>query len=225
MKGEPPPPYPRIPLVAAVSGAQPDDLLASKAERGRILTLTDGIEEKLDGASVCLWLDQTRAVQVAGRSGPGGMDRARQVGRLKAWAGERVDSLRSLLDHCHAIYGEWLWRRHSIFYDALPDFLIVTDLWSETTGFFPLDERDELAWTARLATPPMLARKAPVSVAGLSKLIGRSRFGHEVMEGLILRARRGPPLGKYVAPGFRRVSDQDWAKGRGTNQLDPTRRS
>jgi hypothetical protein len=65
------------------------------------------VEEKLDGANVSLWFDEGR-LRVATRGGADAMDRAGQLGRLRAWGAERHGSLVELLEGDVAAYGEWL---------------------------------------------------------------------------------------------------------------------
>jgi hypothetical protein len=109
-------------------------------------------------------------------------------------------------------YGEWLWRTHTIQYTALPDLLVVLDLATAGGRGVPLGERNAICSAAGLETPPVLTECTPRTLATLSALCGPSRWGAPRAEGLVLRAEggEGVRLAKYVCPGFRRVSDQEW---------------
>lgn len=107
-----PPPYPRTPYLWPTPHATRDDRVLSRDEAGHWLREPVTVEEKLDGANVSLWLDPMTGPQVASRGGPDAMDRAGQLGRLRAWAGERLDAVAELLADGWAAYGEWLWLRH-----------------------------------------------------------------------------------------------------------------
>lgn len=123
------------------------------AERDWWLREAVRVEKKLDGANVVLWFDERGALEVATRAGAGGMDRANQLGRLRAWGGEHDERLRMLLDGGGAIYGEWLWLQHSIAYDLLPSYLVVLELWTQRQGFCSPEERDTRTAAAGLAVP------------------------------------------------------------------------
>ena len=63
-------------------------------------------------------------------------------------------NLAPLLSDGWVLYGEWLWLRHGVTYDAAPDWLIALDLWNPDRGFAALADRDERRATAGLALPP-----------------------------------------------------------------------
>lgn len=149
-----PPPYPRIPYLWP-SGNDRDDLVLDAASRSRWLTDPVVVEEKLDGANVSLWLE-SGSVHVSSRGGAGAMDRAGQLGRLRAWAAEHDGALRPLLDTGLVVYGEWLWLTHGVRYDALPELLVVLDMWDPRAGFASTPERDTHAREAGLLVPPLL---------------------------------------------------------------------
>ena len=152
-----PRPYPRIPHLAPGPGISDDDHLLSNADRERLLADAVRVEEKLDGANVTLWLDVDGRVQVASRGGPGSIDRAGQLGRLRAWAGERASALRDVLIDDRTLYGEWLWLRHGVAYDRLPDLLVALDIAAADGSFRPLPDRDAVLDGTMLIRPPVLA--------------------------------------------------------------------
>ncbi|MHB8897046.1 MAG: RNA ligase family protein [Candidatus Geothermincolia bacterium] len=220
MKGLPPS-YPRIPHLAPSDAATRDDRLLSAPTRDVVLFSEIAVEEKLDGSNVTLWLNENRGLECAGRSGPGAMDRGGQLGRLRAWASEHHSRVGAALAEADILYGEWLWLRHSVFYDRLPSFLVVLDLASVSHGLLPLTERNRLCRQAGLATPPCLFTGVPGTLEALFGLCGQSRFGHEAMEGLVVRDASSGPVAKLLAPGFRRKSDEEWRKARVHNELAP----
>jgi hypothetical protein len=67
------------------------------------------VEEKLDGANVVLWLEDNGRIECALRSGPGSMDRAGQLGPLRAWEAAHDEPLRYALSAGYrALHAEWL---------------------------------------------------------------------------------------------------------------------
>jgi len=211
-----PPPYPRTPYLW-----RPDQRSVALVAPGEVdswYTEQVLVEEKLDGANVSLWLEGG-SIRAAPRGGRDAMDRARQMGRLRAWTAEHDIQLRPLLANCTAIYGEWLWRRHTVAYDHLPDWLVVLDLWSTGRGFVPAAEKTCRVEEQRLCLPPVLFEGVLGSRESLEGLMVRSRFGSETMEGAVLR--RDGLRCKVVHHGFSRKTDADWAKDRTHNSVVP----
>ena len=216
---EAPPPYPRVAHLVGGRGTR-DDLVLGASERDALLAGPVILEEKLDGANVALWADDHQ-VKVALRSGEGASDRAGQLGPLRAWVGERTDPLRSLLTDGTAAYAEWLLLTHTVAYDRLPAYLVVLDLWHPVTGFVAGTERDRRCRAAGLAHAPEVWKGTPRTVEEVERHLGTSDFGHEEMEGLVVRSAdgRSPRLAKLLRPGFGRIDDDAWAGGRPRNQL------
>lgn len=211
-----PPPYPRTPYLREPDAGAAGDRVVPVAERSAWLHRPVVVEEKLDGANVTIWLDGGR-VRVASRGGPGAMDRAGQLGPLRAWVSRQYDALRAMLDGGRVLYAEWLWLTHTVRYDRLPDHLVALDIWHAGSGFAEVPERDEQVRAARLAGPPRLFAGVLGSVDALDALIGRSRFGATPMEGVVLRRDDGPRC-KVVRRGFARAEDEQ--VGRERNALE-----
>lgn len=208
-----PPPYPRIPHFPGSTGVASNDRVLSSEETQRFLTRPVAVEEKLDGANVTLWLDLRGAIQVASRGGPGAMDRAGQLGPLRAWAGRNADRLRPLLERW-VLYGEWLWFAHGVRYERLPDPLVGLDLRESEGRLLRVRERDDALARAGVVGPPRLYEGVLHSGERLTALLDASRFGAEHAEGLIVRhlepGENEPRLAKLVAPSFRRRADEHW---------------
>jgi len=88
------------------------------------------IQEKVDGANsgISFGKDGELLLQSRGhylRGGP----RERQFDLLKQWANSNVDYLYSILEDKYVLYGEWLYAKHHIFYDALPHYFLAYDLY------------------------------------------------------------------------------------------------
>lgn len=211
-----PPSYPRIPHLFESAEVTRDDVVLGPEHRERFLWEPVVVEEKLDGANAMLWLGAEGAVQVAGRSGPNGMDRGGQFGRLRAWAAERSDVLQVLLGSGEALYGEWLYLTHSVRYDRLPDLLIGTDLDVPEAGFATAAERDRRLGEAGLCAPPRLFTGTLGGEKSLASLFATSAFGSQLAEGLVLRREGEGRLlerAKVLRPGFVRAGDAQLASG------------
>lgn len=217
-----PPSYPRTPYLWPPSSTEvTDDRVLVPEERTAWLHGGVTVEEKLDGANVSVWWEAGR-LQVASRGGAGAMDRAGQLGPLRARVNAAYEQLRGLLDGGWVLYAEWLWLTHTVWYNRLPDHLVALDLWHPERGFAAHPQRDEWAQAGELVVPPRLFSGILGSAAALIDLMGASRFGTERMEGVVLR-RDGGQRCKALRPGFVRASDD--RIGRSRNELaGPTAR-
>lgn len=207
-----PPPYPRIAHLPPAPKASRDDLVLDGPSAARLLAEPVIVEEKLDGASVVLWREGDQ-VQAATRGGPDARDRAGQLGPLRAWVAGRADPLHSLLAGGRVLYGEWLWLRHGVSYDALPDFLIGLDLRLEDGTFAPPAGRDRALAQARVHVPPRLFSGVLGGRHRLDELMTRSRLGGDLAEGAVVRLERSgqsPRLAKVVSRTFAARTDDSW---------------
>jgi hypothetical protein len=217
-----PPPYPRIPHLPPAPAATRDDLTLDNTTAQDLLSRDVVVEEKLDGASVMLWMDGGR-VEVATRGGPGAQDRAGQLGPLRAWTARRAEQLGILLAGDRVLYAEWMWLTHSVAYDSLPDHLIGLDLYSGA-GFAPIGERDAAFSGAAVAPPPRIFEGILGRRERVDELLGGSRFGRGAAEGLIIRSTGAGDerrLAKVVLASLTRRSDASWRRIRERNALTP----
>ncbi len=221
-----PPTYPRIAHLVAGRGTSDDRVMAA-ADVEDLLGSEVAVEEKLDGANVVVWPAGGR-IEASLRSGPGGADRAGQLGPLRAWIGGHLDSLSQVLQPDPGrssdglvLYAEWLYLSHSLAYDRLPSLLFALDLRRPDGSFVELDERDRLCAGAGLAVPPELWRGRPGVSDAIEALFGTSHFADEPMEGVVVR-RVGPGeprIAKLLRPGWTALDDSAWARGRPHNRL------
>jgi hypothetical protein len=214
-----PPPYPRIAHLVAGRGTG-DDRVLEPGQLRELLAKRLMVEEKLDGANVVLWSAHHR-VECSLRSGPGAMDRAGQLGRLRAWIAERTDALRGLLADGRVLYAEWLYLTHTVRYTSLPDYFIALDLRSADGSFLTPDGRTEACSAVDLQVPPEIWRGTPSGMPTIEALLVQSRWSAESAEGLIIRTIDGsePRIAKLLRPGFHPLKDRDWKKTRPRNAL------
>jgi hypothetical protein len=208
-----------VPHLVAGRGTA-DDTVLGPAERDALLHRPSVVEEKLDGANVMVWWEDGW-VRSSGRAGPGGLDRAGQLGPLRSWLAERAETLRPLLESGRALYAEWLLFTHTVAYERLPAYLVGLDVLEPDGAFAPVDTRNRLLADAGLAHPPELFRGTLGDVAATEALIGPSRVGGQRMEGVVVRSLDGrePRLAKLLAPGFVVLDDEAWRHGRPKNLL------
>jgi hypothetical protein len=129
-----------------------------------------------------------------------GGPREKHFALLKTWASCHQRRLHELIGERYVLYGEWVYAKHTIFYDALPHYLLEFDLLDRDTGvFLDTPSRDALLDRALVPAVPVLYR-GPMP---------------ERLEQLVELVR--PSL--YKRPGWReRLAEKAAAQG-----LDPAR--
>jgi hypothetical protein len=169
--------YPRTRHIAG-SRLQPgdEDLAATPFAEisGRFLV----VEEKLDGANAALSFDAEGKLwlQSRGHFLTGG-GRERHFAPFKKWASEHAAAFHQRLGARYLMYGEWLYAKHTIFYDALPGYFMEFDILDRETGsFLTTESRRALLTGLPLPSVPVL-REGPVRrLEELTDLISRSLF-------------------------------------------------
>lgn len=101
------------------------------------------LEEKVDGANCGISFDSggKMYLQSRGHFLNGGYGE-RQFDLFKLWAGCFEEGLRLLLGDRYIMYGEWLYAKHTVFYDSLPHYFMEFDIFDkETKKFFSTGKR------------------------------------------------------------------------------------
>jgi len=206
--------------LAPSSAAGRDDNVLTPAARASFFEAPVRVEEKLDGANVSLWSPDGRRVEVATRGGADAVDRGRQLGRLRAWVGERTPALLAGIAD-DVLYGEWLYLTHGVSYDALPSLLVGLDVLAQA-GWLDAAARDARLEAMSLPAPPVLFEGRLHDEEQLRALLEQpSRFGAPAIEGVVLRraAHAGPRLVKVVRAAHRPPTDAQWRGGRRLNRV------
>jgi hypothetical protein len=169
--------YPRTPHILD-SCLQPgdEDLNAAGFEEieGRHLA----VEEKIDGANAAISFsaDGRLLLQSRGHYLTGG-PRERHFALFKAWAHAIEPELRPVLGSRYIVYGEWLYAKHTIFYDALPHYFLEFDVLDcETGAFLSTPMRRKLLEGLPVASVPVLHEGGIASPAALKALIAPSLY-------------------------------------------------
>ncbi|MBV9416758.1 MAG: RNA ligase family protein [Solirubrobacterales bacterium] len=202
--------FPRTPHLALLGSVDVrDDKVMSPEAAQAFLDEELHVEEKVDGENLGLsvvdgrLMAQSRGsyVELGGQSFRG----------LAAWLEPRASRIAGELGQDLILFGEWCAVRHSVPYDALPDWLLVFDVYDHRIqGFWQLDERDLLAEALGLSRVPRLA-KGRFDLTELQRQLGMSRFGDTPMEGLVLRHTERPgERAKLVRPEFLQAIDEHW---------------
>lgn len=167
--------YPRTPHLTG-SRLQPGDEDLTQVPfadlRGRHLV----VEEKLDGANagISFTADGQLRLQSRGHYLTGG-PREKQFAPLKSWAAAIAPRLWPVLSDRYVLYGEWLYAKHTVYYDALPHYFCEFDILDRETGeFLSTPRRAELLAGTPVVSVPVLKAGRFDSLAELTSLVGAS---------------------------------------------------
>lgn len=145
------------------------------------------IEEKIDGANCGISFarrvqapppqEWALRLQSRGHFLTGGA-REKHFALLKTWAGCHQRRLHELIGERYVLYGEWVYAKHTIYYDDLPHYLLEFDLLDRETGaFLDTARRDALLDRALVPGVPVLYRgPAPERLEQLVELVGPSLY-------------------------------------------------
>lgn len=139
------------------------------------------VEEKLDGANAGISFDESGRLwlQSRGHFLTGGA-REKHFDLFKRWANTHADTVRSVLGQRFILYGEWLYAKHTIFYDHLPHFFLEFDVLDTESGLFlSTDRRRELLYGLPVVSVPVLLSGFLPNLAALTGLIGPSLYKSE----------------------------------------------
>ncbi len=170
--------YPRTPHIEG-SGLQTGDEDLAVAGFGELAGKHLVVEEKMDGANCGVSFDPRGRLKLQSRGhyltgGP----RERQFHRLKAWASRFTAELWELLGDRYVLYGEWCYAKHTLFYNALPSYLMEFDLYDTREDvFLSTARRMSLLRGAPFVVSVHVLHAGPLpSLAALQALVGPSRF-------------------------------------------------
>jgi hypothetical protein len=171
--------YPRTRHIEG-SGLQKDDdpdVMPWALLKGRTLV----VEEKLDGANVGVSFSESGdlRLQCRGHYLTGGPGEA-QFQLLKPWAQTHQGWLWETLGTRYVLYGEWLYAKHTEFYDALPHYFHEFDvLDTETDTFLDSPRRHAMLAGGPVISVPVLQAAAFAKLTDLTRLVRPSLYKSE----------------------------------------------
>ncbi len=142
--------------------------------RGRFVV----VEEKVDGANAAVRFDERGALllQSQGHYLRGGA-REKHFDLFKQWAGAHASALHERLGQHYVLYGEWLYAKHTVFYDALPHYFLEFDVLDTREGaFLSTARRRALLEGAPVVSVPVLHEGTLSSRRALTALVRKSLF-------------------------------------------------
>jgi hypothetical protein len=144
--------------------------------RGRHLV----VEEKMDGANSAVSFDEggKLLLQSRGHYLTGG-PRERHFALFKQWANGIAADLHAILGARYIMYGEWLYAKHTVYYDVLPHYFMEFDIYDRDAAEFLSTERRQALLApagAAVVSVAVLASGPATTLAALRALVGTSLF-------------------------------------------------
>lgn len=210
--------FPHTPHIVWLAQGEPrDDKVLSLTEAKSLLAGEVVVEEKLDGANLGFSLGADGILRAQNRGQYLAEPHAGQFARLPAWLAQHGDDVAAVLTPDLMLFGEWCAARHSLDYSALPDWLMVFDVYDRKVGkFWSTQRRNALASTMELTTVPELNR-AKLTLAQLKSLLTTqfSRYRAGPVEGIVIRRESADwceGRAKLVRPDFTQAIGEHWSK-------------
>jgi hypothetical protein len=148
------------------------------------------IEEKLDGGNAGISFDGAGRLwlQSRGHFLTGG-SREKHFDLFKRWAATHQNALRQALGERFVLYGEWLYAKHTVFYDRLPHYFLEFDvLDTETGAFLGTKERRALLSGLPVASVPVLRSGPCHNLFDVTSLLGHSLYKSRGWQGSLTAA-------------------------------------
>ncbi len=149
--------YPRTPHLEG-SRLQPGDSAADQTPLASLAGLNLAIEEKVDGANSGISFSDSAELRLQSRGHflTGGA-REKHFNQLKQWAQVHEDAFFDVLGTRYIMFGEWMYAKHSMYYDALPHLFLEFDIFDKQTGqFLSTPRRRELLEPLPVVSVPVL---------------------------------------------------------------------
>ena len=206
-------------LSKSKSAVTRDDLLVEKRTYDLFINNKKvSIEEKIDGANMGITVNKENQLVFFNRSHTVSHETSTQFGPLKEWKEKFSAQLYDVLKNKYIIYGEWCTLKHSVYYDKLPDYFVVFDIFDKRTEKFLSRQAIEkkLSKTDLKLVPFIEEVKVPDLEYLIKKFGTTSQFASKSkLEGLVLKINDGKYnvcRAKIVDPDFIQNIDIHWTK-------------
>lgn len=224
--------FPHTPHLEWLGEGDPrDDKVLAPPEVEALLAHEVVVEEKIDGANVGFSISADGDLRAQNRGQYLIPPYDGQFEKLNGWILPLSDRLFDVLGADLILFGEWCTARHSIYYDRLPDWFVIFDVYDrKAEKFYSVQCRNRLAQQLGLHAVPLLA-SGYLSLAILKELVTThpSRYREGPLEGVVVRCEEGDwslTRAKLVNAAFTQNIGEHWRKrSLQWNRLDEDRYS
>lgn len=133
------------------------------------------IEEKLDGSGVSIFLDNNLNLQIWHR---GSEASGKEFKPLHDWSNKYYEELFNLLNERYIMFGEWMYVKHTIYYDKLPCLFFESDIYDKEENIFLSTKarQDLIKSYSFIVSVPILKSFKPNQLIQLTELISTPHF-------------------------------------------------
>lgn len=170
--------YPRTPHIKG-SGLQSGDEDLKTVSLNDLKASHLIVEEKMDGANCGISFTPSGELQLQSRGhyltgGP----RERQFQLFKTWANRYAADMWAQLGDRYVLYGEWLYAKHTVYYDELPHYFMEFDILdTHNQSFLSTSRRKDFLQELPFIVSVRVLHEGKVdSVKTLRKQVGASEF-------------------------------------------------
>ncbi len=210
--------FPHTPHIAWLGEGTPrDDKVLASQDVAALLSGPVLVEEKLDGANLGLSVGGDGELRVQNRGQYLIEPLTGQFSRLNAWLAQHGFRLTETLDRDLILFGEWCAAKHSLDYDALPDWFLAFDVYDRVEErFWSSGRRNAFVASLGIASvPPLFSGK--LTPAELIQLLrtSTSRYRAGAPEGLVVRKESAlwcEARAKLVRPEFTQTIGEHWRR-------------
>lgn len=207
--------FPSTPYIELEMDIQRSDKILRVDEVEEILCQSITIEEKIDGANLGISFDNRGNIQFQNRGSYLLQPFEGQWKILKDWASHHETEIFDILTDQYILFGEWCYAKHSVYYNALPDWFLGFDIYDTTKEqFLSVERRNILFDKMKIKRVPQLGQGC-YKLQELPQFLRQSLYGYEACEGIYIRQDQGNYL-KYRAKIVRKEFKQDitehWSK-------------
>jgi len=181
----------------------------SDADTKRLLSGNIIITEKIDGANTGI-IKHKDTFRLQKRGSLIDVGEHLQFNFFKNWSQVNYDKLMQIPNGL-IVYGELMVCRHTIFYDALPDYFIAFALYDKNRDkYLHRDDLIKLCETVGLSYVPEIGRYKGLRKDELFDLIPeQSAYGQEQAEGIVVWNYQAELRGKVVREKFVKDMEED----------------
>jgi hypothetical protein len=136
------------------------------------------VEEKVDGANAAISFTDDGQIRLQSRGHylTGGA-REKHFNLFKQWAHTHAAGFWEVLGSRFILFGEWLYAKHTVFYDALPHYFLEYDVLDlDNQVFLSTKNRQQLLAGLPVVSVPILFAGELQSYKQLIKLVGESHY-------------------------------------------------
>ena len=136
------------------------------------------VEEKMDGANAGISFSDNADLLLQSRGhfligGP----RERHWTLFKRWAAAHTEELFDILGSRYVMYGEWMYAKHTVYYDLLPHYFLEFDVYDKDTNNFLSTRQRRMMLTNSCVTSVLVLHEGVISdLNSLKSLVRPSYF-------------------------------------------------